>query len=296
MATQQSAASASDAGPGRDGFGADISAVDYAKFAAFLEEVCGITLGENKLYLVRSRLAGVMQDCAVRTLGELVDKVEKLGSARLKAQVIDAMTTNETFWFRDGKPFEFLEHLVLPEFAKRAPSAPLRAWSAACSTGQEPYSIAMVCKSFQARNPGRLPQGLEILGTDISLTVLAKACAAEYDQLSVSRGLSDDRLERFFEPCENGFKVKDAVRRHVRFQPFNLLGDYRPLGRFDVIFMRNVLIYFSHENKRQILQRSRQLLNPGGYLLLGGSEPITNYSDQFEMIRSRYGVAYRVPA
>lgn len=278
----------------KDSFDGGISPVDYAKFSAFLEEASGITLGENKGYLIRSRLTAIMQDCSVRTIGELVDKVERTGSQRLRIQVIDAMTTNETLWFRDGKPFEFLYNIILPHYAEQRLDRPLRVWSAACSSGQEPYSIAIMFREYQMKHPGRLPNGIDILATDISPTMLEHARAGEYDGLGIVRGLSPERQQLYFDQKGNRLKIKSDITKYVSFRELNLLGDYSLLGNFDVVFLRNVLIYFSHENKKQILQRSRRRINPGGYLFLGGSEPMGNYSDEFEMEYSPYGVAYRV--
>jgi chemotaxis protein methyltransferase CheR len=281
-------------GAQKDSFDGDISPVDYAKFSAFLEEESGITLGENKGYLIRSRLSAIMQDCAVRTVGELVDKLERTGSQRLRIRVIDAMTTNETLWFRDGKPFAFLENIVLPHFAAQGLSRPLKAWSAACSSGQEPYSIAITFREYQTKNPGRLPHGIDILATDISPSMLEYARAGEYDGLGIVRGLNPERQQLYFQKDGNRLNIKPDITKYVRFRELNLLGDYSLLGDFDVVFLRNVLIYFSHENKKQILQRARRRINAGGYLFLGGSEPMGNYSDEFEMVHSPYGVAYRV--
>lgn len=270
-----------------------IGAQDYGRFCRFLESACGITLGDNKAYLVRSRLGAILKEHSLQSLGQLVDMLERSPVGALRVRVVDAMTTNETLWFRDEHPFEVLKDLVLPELAGARAQA-LRIWSAACSTGQEPYSISMAVDEFLDRRPGSLPAGVEVLATDISTSALRQARAAVYDELSLGRGLSPERRSRFFQPHESGLLVREAVRRRVGFRDLNLLQNYATLGSFDVVFCRNVLIYFSNDNKRDILSRMARQLRPRGFLFLGASEPLANYSDAFEMVRCGKGMVYRL--
>ncbi|WP_281497790.1 CheR family methyltransferase [Ferrimonas balearica] len=264
---------------------------DYQAFADFLQRQCGIVLGDNKQYLVRSRL-GPLMAAHHATMTDLIREAMRPESSALKTQVIEAMTTNETFWFRDGYPFDLLQSEVLPELAQ--PNRRLRIWSAACSTGQEPYSLAMSLLEYRRKNPGRLVQGGEILATDLSTKVLEQAQRGEYDALAMARGLSDTRKQQFFECLGSGrMKVKPEVRQSVMFRQQNLLDSYLLLGRFDVIFCRNVLIYFSPESKQKILRQFAAALNPGGYLFLGASESIANLSEDFEMCRYPAGILYR---
>lgn len=269
---------------------------EYEAFRVFLEQACGIVLGDNKHYLVMSRLGKVLNEAHLGSLGELVRKLKEDRAGTLREQVVEAMTTNETFWFRDRHPFDILGNRILPDLALRG-LRQARVWSAACSTGQEPYSISMVVEEFQAANRG---SGMEvqITGTDISSRVLEDARAGLYDSLALSRGLSAERRQRFFvrDPLHwsERWQVKPEIRRRVRFTQANLLQSYGTLGRFDVIFCRNVLIYFSAELKTDILARMARALNPGGYLVLGASESITQYSDDFTMERCQPGVIYRV--
>ncbi|MBY6186079.1 protein-glutamate O-methyltransferase CheR [Marinobacter hydrocarbonoclasticus] len=263
---------------------------DYQAFADFLQNQCGIVLGDNKQYLVRSRL-GPLMEAHHATMADLVREAMRPSGSALKTQVIEAMTTNETFWFRDGYPFELLKNEVLPEFSQ--PNRRVRIWSAACSTGQEPYSLSISLQEYRRKNPGRLVQGAEILATDLSSQVLEQAQRGEYDALAMARGLSEPR-KQFFECLGEGrMRVKPEVRQGITFRQHNLLESYLLLGRFDIIFCRNVLIYFSPENKQKILRQFAAALNPGGYLFLGASESIANLSDDFEMCRYPAGILYR---
>lgn len=216
--------------------------------------------------------------------------------SKLRERILDAMTTNETSWFRDRYPYDILKEHILPELAtQRGNSA--RIWSAACSSGQEPYSISMTVQEFQQQRPGSLPgAGVEIVATDISPTVLADAKAGVFDSLSISRGLTPERRDRFFQLQAGGkhWEVRPEIRQRVRFRDLNLMTSYAALGKFDVVYCRNVLIYFSTDLKRDIIKRIAGTLKPKGYLFLGGSESIANYSDDFEMLRLPSGVVYRL--
>jgi chemotaxis protein methyltransferase CheR len=270
---------------------------EYEAFRVFLEQACGIVLGDNKHYLVMSRLGKVLDEAHLGSLGEMVRKLKVDHNGTLREQVVEAMTTNETFWFRDRHPFEILHNRILPDLASRK-LRQARIWSAACSTGQEPYSISMVAEEFQATNRATAGMDVQIVGTDISSRVLQEAREAAYDSLALGRGLSAERKQRFFardvQHWSERWQVNPEIRRRVRFTQANLLQSYATLGRFDVIFCRNVLIYFSAELKIDILARMARALNPGGYLVLGASESITQYSDEFSMERCQPGVIYRV--
>lgn len=264
----------------------------YHQFREFLEQQCGIVLGENKQYLVKSRLAPLMAKFNVDSLGDLVSRTLSPTERQLRAAVIDAMTTNETLWFRDEYPFELLKKRLFPTFSGQR--TPLKIWSAASSSGQEPYSIAMSALEYQQSNPGKLPGNVQIIGTDISNTMLEHCKYAHYDSLALSRGLSPERKRQFFENGDNGMsKVKDSVKKSVSFRQLNLLGSYSLMGRFDIVFCRNVLIYFSPEIKMQILSQIHGVLNKGGYLFLGASESLSNLNQNFDMIRCNPGIVYQ---
>lgn len=270
-----------------------LSKEQYDHFRSFLEDSCGIVLGDNKHYLVTSRLNRLTKEFSFKSLNDMIDALRNKKDAVLKERVIDAMTTNETSWFRDLYPYDLLKENLLPELLSQKPSR-LRIWSAASSTGQEPYSISMSIQEFLMKNPGRMTVPYEIVGTDISSTVLGIARKGVYDQLSLSRGISDERRKLFF-TAENdtAWKLNDKIKAPVRFSELNLLQSYTLLGKFDIIFCRNVLIYFSSDLKTDILSRMAQAINPGGYLVLGGSESPTGYTRAFEMVRFPKGVVYR---
>ncbi len=270
-----------------------ISTRDYDLFRRFLEEACGIVLGENKQYLVASRLNRLLRELEIESVGELISRVEKTPNSKLHERIIDAMTTNETLWFRDNHPYSLLKDLLLPEIAKNKPSQ-VRIWSAACSSGQEPYSISMIVQEYLQSRPGSLPNKFQIVGTDISPTMLNSAKQGEYDSLALSRGLSPERKKRFFTQDGDIWQVKDDIRKRVRFNDLNLMNDFNSLGKFDIVFCRNVLIYFSTELKRDILRRVSQVLVPGGFLFLGSTETIANYSSDFETVRHQGGIVYQL--
>lgn len=270
-----------------------ITIEDYKAFSIFLEDASGIVLGDNKQYLVTSRLTRLMADNDILNFSNLMSRMKS--DAKLRQRIMDAMTTNETSWFRDIYPFDILKEKLLPEFSKKK-SSQVRIWSAACSTGQEPYSLSMMAHEYHMGNPGRLPaNAVQIIGTDISPRVLDAAKAGIYEGIAVSRGLSQDRQSRFFRDTKDGgWEVSKDIKQRVSFREINLMQNYALMGRFDIIYCRNVLIYFSTELKRDILSRMAKCLNPGGYLVLGGSESISNYSDEFELIRWRNGVIYQI--
>lgn len=212
-----------------------LAEAEYNQFRLFLEQHSGIVLGENKQYLVRSRLAPLMGKHNLPSLSEVVKKSMKPIERQLRAEVIDAMTTNETLWFRDRYPFELLHNSLLPEYSKLG--RPLKIWSAACSSGQEPYSLAMTVLEYQQRKPGTLPGGATIQATDLSPSMLERCKNAEYDGLALARGLSEERKRQFFDALPSGnMKVKDNVKRLVNFRAHNLLESYSLLGKYDIIF------------------------------------------------------------
>lgn len=265
----------------------------YKQFSDFLEAQSGIVLGTNKQYLVKSRLAPLLGRFGAESLSDLIKRSMDPRERELKMTVVDAMTTNETLWFRDIYPFQLLTDKIFPELGKNG--RPLKIWSAASSSGQEPYSIAMIALEHQFKKPGTLPGGVQIIGTDISPTMLNQCKEGVYDNLALARGLSPERKRQFFEPFgDNKMRVTERVKKLVSFRPFNLLDNYSLLGKFDIIFCRNVLIYFAPEVKSKILNQFATSLNPGGYLMLGASESLTGLTDRFEMVRCNPGIVYKV--
>ena len=271
---------------------AEITPQEYESFKSFLQDACGILLGENKQYLVKSRLRRIMEEHELSTLGQLLERIKRSARSNLREVVIDAMTTNETLWFRDNHPFRILQEKLLPEFAAGKPSQTLRIWSAASSTGQEPYSAAMIIDEFRRQRPGKL-RDVKITATDISKSVLEVARSGEYEMIAIGRGLSPERQKQFFTPSMSGsWQIKPHIKSMVEFRELNLLERYM-LGKFDIVMCRNVLIYFSAELKRDILTRIHATLNPGGYLILGASESLSGLPNLYEMVHCSPGIIYR---
>ncbi|MBE0439361.1 MAG: protein-glutamate O-methyltransferase CheR [Gammaproteobacteria bacterium] len=272
-----------------------ISPSDYDRFKLFLEQACGIILGNGKEYLIASRLTKLLRDEKIASVAELLTAIERGHPRQLRDDVIDAMTTNETSWFRDRSPFEALQKVVFPEM-DRDGKRQCRIWSSACSSGQEPYTISIALSEYLKTAAASGLATAQIMATDISKTMLNQAKQAEYEEGILGRGLSPERKQLFFRQVGERWTVSDEVKRRVSFREQNLLLSYGSLGKFDIIFCRNVLIYFSAERKTDILNRMALALNPDGYLFLGASETITGYTDVFEMVRSPHGVFYRLKA
>jgi chemotaxis protein methyltransferase CheR len=266
---------------------------DFDSFRAFLENACGITLAENKQYLIESRLKPLLAEFQLSTLGDLIGQLGQRRGTKLYGRVVDAMTTNETQWFRDGFPFDILKQNLLPELLQ-GKNRSLRIWSAACSSGQEPYSISMAIEEYLRANPVLPAPNIQIVATDISPSMLEQAEAGVYEELSMGRGLSDERRRVNFIRQGDNWVIKNDLRRRIGFRELNLTQGFEMLGRFDIVFCRNVLIYFSLELKRNILERIAAAMQPRGYLVLGGSESLAGYSDAFEMVRFREGILYRL--
>ena len=257
---------------------------EYKIIQHFLSQSCGIVLSDSKQYLVKNRLTSLLLKFDLASFSELTAAIKTSSAVgmKIKAAVVDAMTTNETFWFRDDAQFLELKEKILPEIFKRKPGS-IKVWSAACSSGQEPYTISM-CVDDAGKKMAISPN-VQIIGTDISESILQEAKSAVYSDLALSRGLDAQTKSRFFQKVHDGYKLNSDIIRRVRFQQFNLLKPFSILGRFDVIFCRNVLIYFSDEVKADILTRMVSLLEPGGYLFLSSTESMPQSVKNIEPIR-----------
>lgn len=271
-----------------------LSPEEFNEFRTFLKDVAGIDLGDNKQYLVTTRIRKILIKHEFASLKELVSKVRLSTSRTLRQEVIDAMTTNETFWFRDIYPFEYLKNTVFPGLIKKSPHSKPRIWCAACSSGQEPYSISITADEFRRGGLGRATFGLDMQATDLSSVILDQAKSGIYDKLSISRGMSDQRLRAYFkaEP-NNQWAIKPEIKSCVRFRALNLQESFGSMGKFDIVFCRNVLIYFSAELKQDILRRIHATLKPGGLLFLGSSESLGDAGSLFTMVHCRPGVVYQ---
>ncbi|WP_455198847.1 CheR family methyltransferase [Kaarinaea lacus] len=269
-----------------------IAEQDYQIFRDYMKNASGIVLGDNKKFLVMNRLGHLMDRSGTTSVDSLLEQMKSKES--LRQQVMDAMTTTDREWFRDGYPFEMLKEKILPEIATTQPQE-VRIWSAGCSTGQEPYSISMAVQEYLEHKPGALPpRAVQIVGTELSPKLLNIAESGIYEHVDPADGINKARKERFFSQVGNSWKISDDIRSRVSFRQCDLKKNYTALGLFDIIYCRNVLIYFSSDMKKDMLSRMARLLKPRGYLVLGASESITGYSDDFDSSRWRDGVVYRL--
>ena len=262
----------------------------FQTLAGFLKENSGLALTPDKTYLVDSRLQPVAEMHGLTTVAALIQKLPMGGtSAQLKKDVVEAMTTNETSFFRDNTPFETFRNYVLPNLLERRKAKrSLRILCAAASTGQEPYSLALVLAENAARLAG---WKVEILGVDLDTRVLDRATKATYSQFEVQRGLPVQMLMKHFVQGENQtWQLKPDIRQMVTFRQRNLLHPIADLGRFDVVFCRNVLIYFDPVTKKMVLERIADLLPADGFLFLGGAETVINITERFATARDYRGV------
>jgi len=271
----------------------NVSPEEYNRLSEYLSTSCGIELGDNKQYLVNSRLKTMLAKNGIKSITALLTSVNTEASPKLQQQLIDAMTTHETLWFRDQYPYESLKRMILPELA-RANLPNIRVWSAACSSGQEPYSISMIVEEYRREYPKHPLPDVQIVATDISPTILRAAKEGVYEDIALARGLTPDRRTRFFDELGGKAQVKEIVRKQVSFQQLNLIMSTPSIGKFHVVFCRNVLIYFSDKNKITILERMANIIEPGGYLFLGGSESISRYTTKFEVARYYGGMVFRL--
>ncbi|HWK47242.1 MAG TPA: protein-glutamate O-methyltransferase CheR [Stellaceae bacterium] len=264
---------------------------DFNLLAKLVKDRSGLTLTRDKAYLLESRLLPVARKANLRTLDELVMQLRTRPTAALSRDIVEAMTTNESFFFRDIKPFDQFRTVLLPALIQtRAARRSFRIWSAACSSGQEAYSLSMILKEERARLAG---WNIEIIATDLSTEILAKAQAGLYTQFEVQRGLPIQYLVKYFKQTGDKWQIDAGIRDMVQYRPLNLLEDFSSLGTFDVIFCRNVLIYFDQPTKTQVLGRLAQQLAGDGYLYLGGAETVVGITDRFQPMQDNRGI-YRL--
>jgi len=260
---------------------------DYEYLRKLLKDHSGLDLSSDKQYLIESRLLPLSRKAGLSDIGELVQKV-KGGSASLTTQVVEAMTTNETFFFRDKIPFEHFRNAIMPEILQaRAGRKSIRIWCAAGSTGQEPYSLAMCLKEMGATLAGFR---VEILATDLSQEVLEKSKAGIYSQFEVQRGLPIQLLVKYFKQIGELWQINPDIRAMVSHRQLNLLHDFSQLGVFDVIFCRNVLIYFDQDTKINIFNRLAKAIEADGFLALGAAETVVGLTETFKPHPERRGL------
>ncbi len=263
----------------------------FETFAAILKAGSGLSIGPDKLYLLEARLGPIARGAGLPGLDALAERLRGPGHQDLERRVVEAMTTNESLFFRDTKPFVHVRTQALPTLAAgRAPGTKLRIWSAAASSGQEAYSLAMIAADNKPILGGR---GIEIIGTDISGAALARAREGIYTQFEVQRGLPMQALVKHFRKEGAQWRINDDLRATVSFKLWNLLADARPLGQFDIVFCRNVLIYFDAATKARVLDIIAAQLAPDGWLYLGGAETVMGLTHRFVPVAGEHGI-YRL--
>lgn len=251
-----------------------VNAEQFQWFCAFLERKSGIVIAEEKTYLVQSRLKPLLRKYQLADLGSMISQIKRQEHAELACEAIDLMTTNETLFFRDQYPFDALKEHIFPEINQnKGITAPIKIWSAAAARGQEAYSIAMT--ACEALNHAK--NRVQILGTDLSVESVAFAQQGAYSQIEVNRGVSMPRLKRFFHPMGSSWVVNDTLRNMTTFDEGNLVSDglvlqARKFGTFDVVFLRNVLIYFSTEERKRVVDRIARVMHKGAYLITGAAD------------------------
>ena len=258
----------------------EISSTDFAYICKFLREHSAIHLEAGKEYLVETRFLPLIRELGHDDLKSFINWLRQNPTGVIHQRAVEALTTNETLFFRDFHPFETLRQHLLPKVVElNQTSKCLNIWSAACSTGQEPYTIEMI---LQDHFPQLSHWKTKILATDLAQQILERAMEGRYSQLEINRGLPAPMLIKHFVRDGEWWKVKPALRERLEFRPLNLIGSWLGVAKMDIIFLRNVLIYFQPEVKKQILEKMYHQLNPGGYLFLGGSETLLGLSDRFK--------------
>jgi chemotaxis protein methyltransferase CheR len=266
---------------------------DYEFVGRMLKERSGLVLAPGKEYLLESRLMPIARERGLAGLDALIADLRRPDSDDLKAKVTEAMTTNESFFFRDKTPFDLFNEEMMPTLIQERRTQPsLRIWCSACSTGQEPYSLAMCLKDIADKI---LNWRIDIIGTDLSEEVLEKAKVGMYSQFEVQRGMPVTYLVKYFSQIGDMWQIDAALRAMVQYRTLNLLEPFGHLGKFDIVFCRNVLIYFDQPTKKQVLERIAQMLPPHGYLVLGAAETVLGITDALQPVPGKKGL-YRPTA
>lgn len=273
-----------------------ITAEEFGLLAKYIHSICGVALDSTKTYLIETRLKSMMQQYVCASYMDLYNKVKADRSGNMEKEVVNAITTNETLFFRDASPFELFKHKILPDLIDARSKAnpgrpvPIRIWSAACSTGQEVYSIAIALREAL----GNLNNfQISILGTDISDEAVTRASYGKYNKFEIERGLPAQTLNRYFTLMGDGWKIKDEIRAMAVFKKFNLMKPFTGLGRFDVVFCRNVAIYFTPMDKKLVFEKIADVLEPDGSLVIGSTESLTGVTEAFEPRRYMRAIFYQ---
>jgi chemotaxis protein methyltransferase CheR len=269
---------------------------EFKHFSKYILDISGIALSAGKEYLLETRLNPLINKLECSSYSQLLQKAKTDFKKKVEAEIIDAISTNETYFFRDKSPFELLQHKILPDLIdKRSQKSPslkptIRLWSAASSTGQEIYSIAMILIE-EGITPDKY--NIKLFGTDISDAAVAQASYGLYNKFEVARGLDPRRLNKYFDKDEDRYKIKDEVRAMAQFKKMNLMKPFVGVGKFDIILCRNVMIYFTSEDRKKIYHNISKVLEPDGYLLIGSTESLANDTDLFSSKRYLNSVFYQ---
>jgi len=275
-----------------------ITQEEHGLLCQYIQELSGIHLDGSKSYLLETRLASLLEQERCNSFTELYHKAKHLRGETLRQKIIDRISTNETLFFRDKRPFELLQHKIIPDLidARKAASSgffptPIRIWSAACSTGQEIYSVAIVLKELLQNLSG---YRIQLLGTDLSNTAIARASRGEYNQFEIKRGLSEDTLKKHFTFNGNAWKINDDIRAMVSFKKMNLMVPFDGLGKFDIVFCRNVGIYFDMTDRKKLFENMSRVMEKDGYLIIGATESLVNVDPRYEPRRYLRSVFYQL--
>ncbi len=273
-----------------------ITADEFSVLSKYIYSICGVALDSTKTYLIETRLKSMMQQYACSSYLDLHAKAKADRSGNMEKEIVNAITTNETLFFRDASPFEVFKHKILPDIIDaRSKSSggrgiPLRIWSAACSTGQEVYSIAIALREAL----GNLNNfQISILGTDISDEAVTKASYGKYNKFEIERGLPLQTLNKYFTLMGDGWRIKDEIRAMAVFKKFNLMKPFAGLGKFDIVFCRNVAIYFTPADKKMVFEKIASVLEPDGSLIIGSTESLTGVTGMFEPKRYMRSIFYQ---
>jgi len=271
---------------------------DIKAISKYILDISGIDLDEGKEYLIKARLGGLIKEYECSSYRELCSKAKTESNKTIENKIVDAISTNETLFFRDSGPFEVLQHKILPDLIDRRTKKtsgllpiPIRIWSAACSTGQEVYSIAMVLKELM---PDLKKYNIKLLGTDISDSAIGQASFGTYNKFEIERGLSKEKLKKYFIPNGGNWKISDEIRAMVSFNKRNILEPFSGVGKLDIIFCRNVAIYFNLEDRKKLFENIAGVLEPDGFLIVGSTESLTAICPIFEPKRYLRTIYYQL--
>ncbi|MCW7752416.1 protein-glutamate O-methyltransferase CheR [Desulfobotulus sp. H1] len=275
-----------------------ITPQEFTLFSKYILEISGIALAPGKEYLVETRLHPLLEEQGCKTFTDLYQKIQRDFQKTLEKNVIDAISTNETYFFRDKHPFDLLQHKIIPDLIDKRSRAgkkfggrtPIRVWSAASSTGQEIYSIAMVLKELGLNLKD---YDIHLVGTDISDAAVAQASYGRYNKFEAARGLTPQRLQKYFNRDGEHWRIKDEIRAMASFRKMNLMRPFTGFGKFDIIFCRNVAIYFSPQDRKLLYQKIAGVLETDGYLLIGSTESLSNETALFEPKKYLNSVFYQ---